>query len=40
METLIVDASNCIAGRLASRVAKELLNGKGVQIINAEQAIV
>jgi len=36
----IIDAKNCIMGRLASSVAKSLLNGEQVHIINAEQAVI
>ena len=36
----IIDASNCILGRLASSIAKELLNGEEVHIINAERAVI
>ena len=34
-----VDATNQIAGRLASRLAKLLLNGKRVNVVNAEKAL-
>jgi len=37
--TLYVDASGLIAGRLCSKVAKELLSGKKVIILNAEKAV-
>lgn len=37
---MIVDAQGAILGRLASKVAKELLKGEQVVIINAEKAIV
>lgn len=37
---MIVDASNCVLGRLASCVGKELIKGKKVAIINAERAII
>lgn len=37
---LIIDATDLIAGRLASYVAKKLLEGENVEIINAEKAIV
>lgn len=37
---MIIDAEDCIAGRLASIVAKELLKGKRVYIVNAEKAVV
>mgnify|MGYP001269230161 FL=1 len=36
----IIDASNCVMGRLASSVAKGLLNGEQVHIINAEMAVI
>jgi large subunit ribosomal protein L13 len=35
----IYDATNQIAGRLASYVAKDLLNGEQVVIVNAEKAV-
>jgi large subunit ribosomal protein L13 len=38
--TIYVDATNQIAGRLASRVAKLLLSGKRVVVLNAERALV
>lgn len=37
---LIVDAEGKILGRMASYVAKELLKGKRVAIVNAEKAII
>ena len=37
---MIVDAKNAVAGRLASTVAKKLLEGERIIIINSEQAIV
>jgi len=36
----IIDASDCVVGRLASSVAKGLLNGDQVHIINAEMAVI
>ena len=36
----IIDASDCVVGRLASTVAKELLNGGQIHIINAEMAVI
>ena len=36
----IIDASECIMGRLASSVAKTLLNGENVHIVNAENAVI
>jgi len=35
----VYDATNQIVGRLASRVAKDLLNGEKVVIVNAEKAV-
>ena len=37
--TLYVDASGLIAGRLCSIVARELLSGKRVIVLNAEKAV-
>ena len=37
---MIIDAKNAVAGRLASAVAKKLLTGEKIIIINAEQAII
>jgi large subunit ribosomal protein L13 len=39
MEELNIDATNTIAGRLATRAAKEALMGKKVNVFNAEKAI-
>lgn len=39
-KTVYVDASEHIAGRLCSLVAKELLSGKRVIVLNAEKALV
>ncbi len=36
---VVVDASGLILGRMASRVAKMLLEGKKVVIVNAEKAV-
>ena len=36
----VIDATNTIAGRLASWVAKRALEGKQVVIVNAEKAVV
>ena len=36
----IIDASECIMGRLASSVAKSLLDGEEIHIINAENAVI
>jgi large subunit ribosomal protein L13 len=39
-ETLVVvDATNCIAGRICSHVSKLLLQGNRVAIVNAEKAM-
>ena len=39
LEPLIVDANNTVAGRLATVVAKQLLQGEHVVVINAEKAV-
>ncbi len=39
-EKRVFDAKNMILGRLASVVAKELLSGKDVYIVNAESAVI
>ena len=36
----IIDASEWIMGRLASSIAKELLNGENVHVINAEKTVI
>ncbi len=36
----IIDANNLILGRMASIVAKRLLNGERVVIVNAEKAVI
>lgn len=38
--TIYVDATNQIAGRLSSRVAKLILTGKRVIVVNAEKALI
>jgi large subunit ribosomal protein L13 len=38
--TVYVDATNQIAGRLSSKVAKLLLDGKKVVVVNAEMALI
>lgn len=40
MSRLIIDATDAILGRLASYVAKELLKGNHVDIVNAEKAVI
>ena len=37
---VVVDARDCIMGRVASEVAQRALDGKRVAIINAEQAVI
>jgi len=39
-EAVIIDATNAILGRLGARVAKMLLEGKKVIILNAEKAVI
>lgn len=36
----IIDATGCVAGRLASHVAKDLMKGKEIAVVNAEKAII
>jgi large subunit ribosomal protein L13 len=36
---IVVDATNCIAGRMCSHVSKLLLQGNRVAIVNAEKAM-
>lgn len=38
--TTIIDANNLILGRMATVVAKHLLHGKSVTILNAEKAVI
>ena len=38
-KTIMVDATNCIAGRMCSHVSKLLLQGNSVAIVNAEKAM-
>jgi len=37
---IYVDANNQVMGRLASRVARMLLNGESVSVVNAEKAVI
>jgi large subunit ribosomal protein L13 len=39
VQTIVVDATNCIAGRMCSHVSKLLLQGNKVAIVNAEKAM-
>ena len=36
----IIDAKNAVLGRLASTIAKRLLNGETIVIVNAEQSLI
>ena len=38
-KSVVVDATNCIAGRMCSHVSKLLLQGHRVAIVNAEKAM-
>jgi large subunit ribosomal protein L13 len=40
MAEMIVDASGHVLGRLATRIAKEVLKGNEVHVVNAEQAVI
>ncbi|MFQ5647867.1 MAG: 50S ribosomal protein L13 [Candidatus Aenigmatarchaeota archaeon] len=40
MEEIVIDSANAVVGRLASSAAKELLRGKRVHLVNAEQAVI
>src|SRR5690349_19000897 len=37
---ITIDAENAVAGRLASFIAKQLLLGKTINVVNAEKAII
>jgi large subunit ribosomal protein L13 len=37
---VVVDARDCIMGRVASKVAERALDGESVAVINAEQAVI
>lgn len=39
-ETVYIDATNQIAGRLSSKVAKLLISGKRVVVVNAEKSLI
>jgi large subunit ribosomal protein L13 len=39
-ETVYIDATNQIAGRLSSKIAKLVLSGKRVVVVNAEKALI
>lgn len=38
-QPVVVDAANCIAGRMCSQVSKLLLQGNRVTVVNAEKAM-
>ena len=40
MSEIIIDASESIAGRLASHVAKQAMLGKKISILNSEKAVI
>jgi len=40
VQLTIVDAKGLVLGRMASEVAKRLLNGEGIIIVNAEEAVI
>jgi large subunit ribosomal protein L13 len=40
LKSIIVDAKGLVLGRMASEVAKRLLNGESIMIINAEEAVI
>ena len=40
MTNLIIDATDSIAGRLASHIAKQVLNGNNVAVVNSEKAVI
>ncbi|NPA71029.1 MAG: 50S ribosomal protein L13 [Crenarchaeota archaeon] len=40
VDEVVVDAAGCVAGRLASVVAKLALEGRRVTVVNAEKAII
>ena len=37
---VVVDARDCIVGRVASNVAQRALDGEGVAVVNAESAVI
>lgn len=40
VDYVVIDAKDSILGRLASKVAKQLLNGDNIVVINADKAII
>jgi len=39
-QAIVIDASDLVLGRLASNVAKRILNGEEIIVVNAENAII
>ena len=37
---LIIDGENCVLGRMSAKVAKELIKGETVRIVNADKIII
>ena len=37
---IVVDASNCVSGRICSKVSKLLLQGNRVSVVNAEKVMI
>ncbi len=40
MEKIIIDGENAVFGRMASFIAKELLKGNSVELINSEKVLI
>lgn len=40
MKPIVIDAASLVLGRMASEVAKRLLSGESVVIVNAEKAVI
>ncbi len=40
MSEIVIDASDQIVGRLATRIAKEVLKGNNIYVVNAEHAVI
>ena len=39
MNETYIDASNMVAGRLASKIVKELMKGERIIVVNAEKSV-
>ena len=37
---VVIDAKGAVAGRLASKVAKRIIRGETITIVNAEEAVI